>query len=236
MIKGEQYDVGALASEAGLQGTRCGSADCARRHQVRRRKRVTDHSGGEAFENVPIVRAKFCDGATASCMPAELWRGRSTVGSVIEIVGRLLNAGIAGALEWLLYNSSSGEEPLSERTLRRWRDLVNSRLIGSALTWLGPELGIRWSDTRDRAEQFDLLGHHLTPEVLRRFRAATGRSVLDTVATRREPPHSQSRPIPGRFAPAPPPDPPSSLLRRGARSPRPGRNPPGGDTEGDQPP
>ena len=225
----------ALASEAGLRCTRCGSAKCARRHQIRRRKPVTDHSTGQVFENLPIVRVKFCDGSTASCQPAELWRGRSTVSSVIETVFHLETDGVAGAREWLLYGSC-GDEPASDRTLRRWSDQVRSRLIGSALAHLGPGLGITWSDAHNPAEQFENLLERLTPEVLVAFRAATGHSVLDTAARRPRPPHSRSRPIPGCLAPAPPPDPPRDLLPRGARSWSRGRNPPAEDTDGGHPP
>jgi hypothetical protein len=214
-----------LAREAGLRCTRCGSADCAVRHQLRRCKRVTDHSTGKAFESVPIVRVKFCDGSTASCQPAELWRGRSTVSSVIEAVSHLERDGLAAAREWLMYGSRD-DEPVSDRTLRRWQDLVHSRLIGAALGWLGPRLGVTWSEARDPAEQLDNLLEHLTPEVLVAFRALTGHSVLDTATHRARPARSSSRPVPGRLAPAPPPDPPSVVLPRGARLLRAGRDPP----------
>jgi hypothetical protein len=214
-----------LATEAGVRCGRCGSARCAGRHAVRRRRSVTDHSTGEIFEGVPIVRVKLCDGSTASCPPAELWRGRSTVSSVIETVAHLESDGLAAAREWVMYGDRD-DEPVSDRTLRRWRDLVRSRLIGSALAWLGPRLGITWSDARNTAGQLEILLDRLTPEVLVTFRAATGRSVLDTGAPRPRPPRSPSPPIPGHLAPAPPPDPPRVLLPRGARLRRTGRDPP----------
>jgi len=214
-----------LATEAGLRCGRCGSARCAGRHEIRRRKWVMDLSTGEVFEGVPIVRVKLCDGSTPSCPPAELWRGRSTVSSVIETVSHLESDGLPAAREWLMYGSH-GDEPVSDRTLRRWRDLVRSRLIGSALAWLGPRLGISWSDAHNPGEQLGLFLDRLTPEVLVAFRAATGRSVLDTATPRPRPPRSSSRPIPGRLAPAPPPDPPRVLLPRGARLRRTGRDPP----------
>jgi len=235
MINGDQYDVRELAAEAGILCALCGSPGCAVCHQVRYRPRVMDLSTGETFRNVPIVRVKLCDGSTASCQPAELWRGRSTVSSVIEAVSHMESNGFAAAREWLLFGGR-GDEPVSDRTLRRWCDQVRSRLIGSALARLGPELGVSWSDTGNPAEQFEHLLERLTPEVLVGFRAATGHSVLDTAVRRPRSPHSRSRPIPGRLAPAPPPNPPQEILPRGARSWSLGRNPPADDTDGDHPP
>lgn len=155
--------------------------------------------------------------------------------SVIETVSHLVGEGIAAAREWVMYGGT-GDEPISERTLRRWRQIIQSRLIGSALAWLGPRLGITWSDALDPRGQFEILLDRLTPPVLLAFRVATGRSVLDTAAPPRTPPRSASRPVPGRLAPAPPPDPPRDLLRRGARCRARGRNPPAEDTHGGHPP
>ena len=214
-----------LAREAGIRCPRCRTTDCARRHAVRRRKRVIDLSTGQTFENLPIVRVIFCDGSTASCCPAELWRGRSTVSSVVESVCHLLGQGIAAAREWVLYGGE-GEELLSDRTLYRWRDLVRSRLVGASLAWLGPRLGICWSDGEPEAPQLERLLDRLEPTDLLAFRAATSRSVLDTASRPTALPRSPARPIPGRFAPAPPHDPPQVLLPRGARLRRTGRDPP----------
>ena len=52
-------------------------------------------------------------------------------------------------------------------------------VVGSAWAWLGPRLGVSWSDRADAAEQLDDLLDHLTGRVLLAFRAATGRAVLD---------------------------------------------------------
>jgi len=62
-------------------------------------------------------------------MPADLWRGRSTVGSVLQAVVHVLREGVGPALEWAAY-AGAGEEPVSERSLRRWKRITQRRLIG----------------------------------------------------------------------------------------------------------
>jgi hypothetical protein len=108
---------------------------------VRHRKRVTEISRGEVHEKLPIVRVIFCDGSTISLMPAALWRGRATVRSVLESVSRLVSEGIDGALRWS-GDAWEGEEPFSERTLRRWLGLVRSRVLSGSLSWLALRLGL----------------------------------------------------------------------------------------------
>ena len=139
---------------------------------------VRDLSTGEVFEQVPILRVLFCDGSTASLTPSDLWRGRSTVSSVLETVVHVLRDGIEQAHEWTLFGGT-GESVVSRRTLRRWTDLVRTRLIGSAWAWLGPRLGLSWSDQADEAEQLDGVLDHLAGSVLLGFRAVTGCAVLD---------------------------------------------------------
>lgn len=218
--------------EAGLRCPRCGDGSCGGSHGTRYRKRVTDRSTGEIFTDLPIPRVRFCDGTTASLTPADLWRGRTTLSSVVETVVHVLGDGINGAGEWTGYGTSDAQA-VPERTLGRWRDLVFSRLIGSALTVLGPRIGFHWSGSGNQATQLELLLCLLSLPVLLAFRAETGHSVLDKPSPPAAGSRSATRPVAGRLAPAPPHDPPSSLRPRGLWSPRnrrgpPRRNPKGG--------
>ena len=197
----------------------CHTVHCARPHAKWYRKRVQDLSTGDVFEQVPILRVVFCDGSTVSLPPAALWRGRSTVGSVLETVVHVLRDGIQQAHEWTLF-AGTGESVVSRRTLRRWTDLVRTRLVGSAWAWLGPRLGLSWSDQADEAEQLDRVLDHLTGPALLGFRSVTGCAVLDkpTAAAARAP--YATRPVPGRLVPDPPHEPPSPLRPRGSWWPR----------------
>jgi hypothetical protein len=208
-----------LVREAGVRCPRCGTGRCAKRHSRRYRKRVRDLSTGDVFQDVPIQRVEFCDGSTASLTPAALWRGRSTVGSVLETVVRVLGEGVEQAHEWTLF-ARTGESVVSRRTLRRWTALVRGRLVGSAWAWLGPRLGLSWSDQADLAAQLDKLLDHLAGSVLLAFRAATGRAVLDrpTAPARRA--ACATRRVAGRLGPRPPHDRSSSLRPRGSWWPR----------------
>jgi len=165
---------------------------------------------------VPILRIRFCRGPTHSILPAELWRGRATVSSVLRTVIEALREGIGPALEWAA-EAGAGEEPISERTVRRWTQLTASRLIGSAFSWLGPRLDWTWSDTRDTADQLECLLGGLTGSLQLTFRAARGHGVLDRQSVHRASgaPRSCAQPVPGRLTEAPPHDPPSILLPRG---------------------
>jgi len=160
-------------------------------------------------------------------MPADLWRGRSTVGSVLQAVVHVLREGVGPALEWAAY-AGAGEEPVSERSLRRWKRITQRRLIGSGLSWLSPKLGWAWSDAQDQADQLERLLDELTGSLQLAFRGVTGHGVLDRPSVPRTPrsPRSAVRPVPGRLTEAPPPDPPSVLRPRGTWSPRTHRGPP----------
>lgn len=220
-----ELDLAALITESGLRCGGCGGCGCGRRHAVRHRKRITDMSTGAVFEQVPIVRVRFCDGKTASLMPAVLWRGRFVVDSVVETVVHVLRDGTEAAYDWT-WAAGTGEAVVSRRTLGRWCDLVQRRLIGSALSWLGPHLSLAWSSTADTASQLESFLDQLTAPVLVGFRAATGRAVLDKPQPRRDPPRSRARRVLGRHDSTPSPNPPSEWRRRGAWSrPRP-RDPP----------
>lgn len=212
--------------EAGVRCPRCGDGSCARPHATRYRKRVRDLSTGDIFTDLPILRVRFCQGSTASLVPADLWRGRSTLTSVVEAVICVVDKGSCAAQEWTGLASRGGHE-VSERTLRRWRDeVVRGRLVGSALAVLGPQVDFSWSGSGDEADQLELLLDLLTLPVLLAFRAETGHSVLDRPARPASRSRSATRPVAGRLAPAPPHDPPSSIRARGLRSPQNRRGPP----------
>lgn len=213
----------------------CGDGKCASRHAWRYRKHVTDLSTGAVFEKLPVLRVVFCDGSTRSLPPAEVWRGRFTVTSVLETVVRVLRDGLDATYGWTVF-AGTGDQMVSQRSLRRWREMVRKRLVGSALAWLGPRLSISWSEAEDAAPQLERLLTKLTSSVLQVFRSVFGHAVLDKVQRPRHPTRSRSRRVAGRLVPAPPHDPPSRLLRRGAWSDPRRRGPPGKPTEEDRPP
>lgn len=211
--------------ESGIQCPRCGAGACARRHAWRYRKRVTDLSTGAVFEKLPILRVRFCDGSTASLVPGELWRGCLTQDSMLETVIHVLRDGVAAAYEWTWY-AGTGECMVSRRSLRRWCDFTRKRLIGSALSWLGPQLGISWSSVADEAAQLETLLDKMTAPLLSAFRAVAGHAVLDKPRGPRLAPRSARRRILGRHGPAVPHTTPSSLQPRGAWSRHTRRGPP----------
>jgi hypothetical protein len=211
-------DLGPLVEACGLRCGKCGTSRCARPHAVRFRKLITDLVTGEVFQSLPIRRILFCDGTTGSLFPAEIWRGRFTISSVLEAVVRVHRDGVEAAGEWALLGGT-GDEMVSDRTLRRWREVVRHRLVGSAFSWLGPQLGLSWSDHTPVATQLDGLLDQVTAPVLAGFRAVTGRAVLDKPSAHPPfPARSTARRVPGRLAPDPPPIAPSPTRRRGAWS------------------
>ncbi len=173
-----------VVATAGLVCTRCGSGRCARPHGFRHRKQVTDLSTGDVFRRVPIRRVRFCSGRTASLVPAELWRGRFTLSSVLETVVHGVRDGIEAACEWTAH-AGHGEEIVSPRTLERWRTLVRQRVVGAALAWLLPATGASWSATQPEARQLEAVMGRITGSLLATFRSTFGRGLLDTVARRR---------------------------------------------------
>ena len=224
-----------MVEAAGLRCGRCGDGRCASSHGFRFRKRITDLSTGEVFQNLPIRRVVFCTGSSASLVPAEVWRGRCTISSVLETVLRVHRDGIGAASEWALY-AGTGEEMVSERSLRRWRDLVRSRLIGSAFSWLGPQLGLVWSQTAPVVPQLDILFDRFTGKLLLAFRALTGRALLDKAPGASVPTPSTAPRVLGRLAPAPPHTPPSPRRPRGSWLRGTPRESPGGDAPEPRPP
>jgi hypothetical protein len=144
--------------------------------------------------------------------------------------------GARAAAEWALFGGT-GEEMVSDRALRRWREVVAARLVGSAFSWLGPQLGMSWSDQAPVAAQLDLLLDRLTGPLLAGFRAVTGRAVLDKPTA--NPPSaagSAARRVPGRPAPAAPPIAPLPTRPRGSWSRPASRELPRPDPEQEDPP
>jgi hypothetical protein len=226
MVSGT-WSLAGLLDEAGIACAACGTTECVRPHGRRYRKRVRDLSTGAVFEDLPILRVRFCSGATPSLMPAELWRGRSTLTSVVETVVHVFRDGVETAHEWTGF-AGTGETVVSRRTLRRWRELVRTRLIGSALSLLGPRLGLHGSDSTPPADLLDALLDRLTSPMLLAFRAAIGRAALDRHSEPRvdAAARSAARRVAGRQAPTPPHDPPPARRPRGAWSPSNRRGPP----------
>lgn len=221
MITSGEYDLAALVGETGITCGGCGSGACARPHEVRRRKPVRDLEGGRCYEDVPIVRVVFCDGGTRSLQPAALWRGRTTVRSVLEAARRVRAESVYATLAWATHGDAEGEEPVSERTLRRWCRQLETRLLGEVAHWIAGRFGdpaLATTPTRLLDGVIDLAASDLLT-----FRARFGRALIDSVTRPPSAPRSPSRRIPGRLTEAPPPDPPSSYRSRGRWSPRTGR-------------
>jgi len=213
LIENGDFDLAALISSAGVRCSRCGSGACAVLHGKWYRKQVTDLSTGMVYRHVPILRVIFCDGSSASLPPAELWRGRYTVSSVLETTVHVLASGVNEALEWTMY-AGGGEQMVSERTLRRWTRRVVSRL-GPLSDYLG--LPAQPAEAATPAEKLAWLLDQVEPADLLRFRRLTGYGLLDKSAPEPKTSHSTARPRPGRLSPAPPHNPPSRYLPRGTR-------------------
>ena len=210
-IKSGDFDFSSLVAESGLLCARCRASDCARLHAVRHRKLVRDLLTGEVFEDLPILRAGFCDGSTKSLMPAELWRGRATVTSVLTMVARAITGGVEHALEWAM-QSGDGDETVSERTARRWLRRAEDRVpVATAALDFSPA-----ADSSGAGKLANFLAH-LHPRHLLQLRRRWGHSLLD-LPSPPKPPRTATRPRPGHQNPAAPHDPPSRYLPRGTRS------------------
>jgi hypothetical protein len=224
-VQSGRLDRHRMIRESGLCCPECDSNGCGQPHAWRFRKKVTDLSTGEEFPRIPILRVRFCNGTTTSLIPAELWRGRCTVGSVIETVIRVLREGTPQAADWVSFAARDGEA-VCERTLGRWRTWVRRRLIGSALSWLLPRTGLSWSEHGDEASQLERLLARMSPVLLAAFRLLFGRSVLDKPKTRPDKPHTPARRIAGRRDASLSHDPSGSKRPRGSWWHRRRRGPP----------
>jgi len=175
------------------------------------RKRVIDLCSGRVFEDLPILRLRFCTGNPRSLFPAELWRGRATISSVLEAVSDAIDDGVESALQRAV-DATDGDQPFSERTLRRWIKRAAARVpVASAA--LKFSLGDRHRLAR-KLESF-LLRLHL--DDLLELRRRWGFSILDHPRPE-ESTHRTARIKPGFHDPRPAQSPPSHYLPRGARS------------------
>jgi hypothetical protein len=155
---------------------------------------------------------------------------------VLEAVVRVHRDGVEATGDWALLGGI-GDEMVSDRTLRRWRKMVGTRFLGSAFSWLGPQLGLSWSDRSPVAIQLEKVLDRVTAPLLVGFRAATGRAVLDKSAGNLPAPaRSAARRVPGRLAADPPPIAPLAMRRRGAWSGLRRREPPGREGAEPHPP
>jgi len=138
---------------------------------------------------------------------------------VLETVARVHRDGIERAWEWTLF-AGTGESVVSRRTLQRWTRWVGTRLVGSAWAWLGPRLGLSWSDQHDVADQLESVLDRLAGTLLLAFRAATSRALLDKPTMRSQQTPCTTRRVAGRLDPRPPQDSSSPLRPRGSWWPR----------------
>lgn len=170
---------------------------------------------------------------TVSLVPGELWRGRFTITSVVEAIVHVLREGVEKACEWA-WAGGTGEAVVSKSSLSRWKRLVRERLIGSALNWLGPEMGISWSATQDEAAQLEALLGQITTVLLASFRRLFGRGVLDqpNAPPRPDPARTRAPRTAGRHDPGPSHDPTRPVRPRGSWSSRRSRGPPLGRPHG----
>lgn len=220
-----------LFSESGLCCPRCRSTRCARFHGWWQRKRVIDLSTGEVFADLPICRVIFCDSSTQSLCPAELWRGKATITSVVEAVVHMEEEGMEAAWEWCRIAADRNGRVVSRRTLRRWREAVTQRLMPSASSW-----ACRLVCSGSAADQVKQLLETLRLDHLLSFRVATGRAMLDKTLRKsgNDLARSSARPVPGRLDPSPPHETPRSVRPRGSWSPHSPRGSPSGTLPGER--
>jgi len=200
-----------LVSESGLVCSTCGTADCAKYHGTWFRKLIVDLCSGDVFENLPILRLKFCTGSAKSLFPAELWRGRATVSSVLETVSDAINGGVEYALQRAVA-SGEGDEPFSERTLRRWIKRTGDQVPVAAVSLNFPS-----ANGGSPAEKLENFLSEVHPHHLLALRRQWGFSILD-VPPPPKPPNTTTRLKPGFQNPCAPQNPPSKYVRRGTRS------------------
>lgn len=203
--------------EIGIRCTRCLGVACVRRHARRHRRRVVD--AGQQYEDLPIQRVRLCDGKTHSLTPVVLWRGRATVGVVLEAATVALRSGVERA--WEQQRTTAAWSP-SRSTLGRWCARLRTQVLEIALPLLGERVvdlvPVPWASI-------------ITPELLARWRRTTGRGLLDrpAAAPRARTPRV---PKPGRHAPPAPHEVGGEHRPRGAWSRPSPRAPPRGRAAG----
>lgn len=186
------------------------------------RKTIHDLCTGEVFYNVPILRALFCDGSTKSLHPADLWRGKATITSTLEVSSIAAQGGLEEAMQWVSL-SADGDEAISERTVRRWlkRSIERISLATPGLNfsaWAHESVGEKFENFLTQLHSGDLL-------TLRRH---WGLSLLD-VRPFEKPTNTVKIPKPVFQNPCPAQNPPSCYLPRGTKSSLHRRGPPSGE-------
>ncbi len=139
---------------------------------------MRDLAAHRVFADVPVLRVMFCTGATISLMPAALWRGRSTIASVVAAAGQLLAHGLERGHDWVRVQIPGGPG-VSRSTLGRWREAVVPRVSAAALALVALPPGADGQSCAEPVERMARLAAALTPRVLAGFRARFGRAVLD---------------------------------------------------------
>ncbi len=208
--------------ESGQLCPNCGSTACAKYHGTWYRKVIHDLCSGEVFKNIPILRVILCDGTTKSLHPAELWSGKATITSTLEVSSIAAKNGIDVALQWVTM-SGDGDEVISERTLRRWlkRTVDRVPIASAALKFSTPTCG----STAEKLENF-LLRLHCRD--LLTLGSQWGFSLLD-VPPLEKPTNTPMCPKPVFQNPRPAQNPPSEILPRGTKSILHRRGPPTGE-------
>lgn len=211
VIKSGNFCFLSLVAESGVLCRKCGTADCAEYHGQWFRKEIIDLCTGEIFNELPILRVRFCDGATKSLFPAELWRGRATVTSTLETAFIAIKDGLDEAMQWAMAGGD-GDELVSERTVRRWKKRTMDRVpIASAA------LNFPSVPGQPSAAKLENFLTHLHPHHLLALRRQWGFSILD-IPGLQKPPHSTSCPKPVFQNQRPAHNPPSEYLPRGTKS------------------
>ncbi len=197
--------------ESGLQCPKCRTADCANYHGTWFRKIIHDLCSGYVFKNVPILRVIFCDGSTKSLHPAEIWRGKATITSTLEVSSIAAKDGLDEALQWVTM-SGDGDEVISERTLRRClkRTVDRVSIASVALNFSTPTCG----SAAEKLENFLTQLHRCDLLTLRR---QWGFSLLDVPPSEKHT-NTAKCPKPGFQNPRPAQNLPSEILPRGTKS------------------
>ncbi len=152
----------------------------------------------------------FCDGSTKSLHPAELWRGKATITSTLEVSSIAANDGFEEALQWVIM-SGGGDEAISDRTLRRWLKRAAQRIsIASAVLNFSP---VPKESASEKLENFLTQLHCRDLLTLRRH---WGFSLLDLPPSEKLT-NTVKCPKPGFHNPRPAQNPPSAILPRGTK-------------------
>ena len=217
------YEFSTLVAESGLLCPNCGTVDCAKYHGRWLRKKIRDLCSGDLFQNLPLLRVRFCNKSTKTIYPAELWRGRSTVTSILETAFLAIDEGIELALQRVM-DAGDGTDTVSERSVRRWVKRVGNRIpvAAKALDLVSdrdPRNTQSEATSTLTASGIEHFLTHLFPRHLLQLRRQWGYSLLDVAPpVPVELPHTMNHPKPVFLHPRASHDPPPKYLPRGRRS------------------